>query len=372
MLETISPSPTLAEQLRERITTSGPITFCDWMRSALYDPQEGYYCRKDGKKWGREGDYRTSPEHSSLFAATFARYFAKLYDQLDRPLHWTIAEAGAGDGQFAKVVLRTLETYFPHVFAATSYVIDEVSLCSQARAREHLQAYAGRVEFKTLEEVSIDPGIVFSNELLDAFPVHRVTMSGGKLGEFYIDVDADGRFEWTLGAPSTTRIAEYLEECGVKLGQGQVTEVNLEIEEWLKSLAGRIQTGYVITVDYGAEAQELYPSSVADSRYLGTLRSLRRHQIVDDVLSRPGEQDLTTTVNWSLVRSVGEKLGFKVIEFERQDRFLLAAGFLEQLEIELQNTGDQAEKLRLSTAAREMILPDGMASHFQVFVQKKI
>src|SRR5687768_18101300 len=122
------PSPSgLAERLRERIRREGPITFCDWMRAALYDEPEGYYSRSDRQKWGRSADYRTSPERSSLFAATFARYFARLYEQLGRPAHWTIVEAGAGDGHFASGGLETLQAYFPSVFSATHYVIHEVS-----------------------------------------------------------------------------------------------------------------------------------------------------------------------------------------------------------------------------------------------------
>jgi SAM-dependent MidA family methyltransferase len=103
----------------------------------------------------------------------------------------------------------------------------------------------------------------------------------------------------------------------------------------------------------------------------GTLRGFHRHRFVDDLLARPGEQDLTTTVNWSFVRDVGARLGLEVVEFERQDKFLLAAGLLEQLAVEARQCEGEAERLRLSTAAREMILPDGMASHFQVLVQKK-
>lgn len=370
MIETVSTSE-LAEYLRERIKREGPITFCDWMRAALYDPNNGYYCRVDRTKWGREGDYRTSPERSSLFGATLARYFAKLYQDLGNPPLWTILEFGAGDGGFAAGVLQALELYFPHVFVATRYVIDEVSLHSQSLARKRLLPFADRVSFKSLDDVEIDLGVVFSNELLDAFPVHRVKMTAGRLREFYVDVAAEGKFEWTLGAPSSQRIAEHFEKCGVELGEGQVAEVNLEIEEWLNHLAGSIRTGYVITVDYGAEAAELYPATAANPRYFGTLRSFQRHQIIDDVLSCPGEQDLTTTVNWSFFSDVGEKLGFKVIEFERQDKFLLAAGLLEQLEVESQRAQGEAEKLRLSTAALEMILPTGMAASFQVLVQQK-
>jgi len=371
MIETIPNTSTLAARLRERIRSEGPIPFCDWMRAALYDPQDGYYCRTDRNKWGREGDYRTSPERSSLFAATFARYFAGLYEDLGRPAQWTIVEAGAGDGRFAGRVLQTLQRSFPDVFTATSYVIDEASSHSQSFARERLQPFADRVEFKKLGDAKIDPGVVFSNELLDAFPVHRVTIQENRLHEFYVNVGENGNFEWLLGAPprnSSARLLEYFKGCGIEPGEGQVAEVNLEIEEWLHRVAAKMRKGYVVTVDYGLAAEDLYSSPANQN---GTLRGFHQHEFVADLLARPGEQDLTATVNWSFVKSVGARLGLEVVEFERQDRFLLAAGLLEQLDAESRQCKDDTERLRISTAAREMILPDGMASHFQVLVQKK-
>jgi SAM-dependent MidA family methyltransferase len=371
MIETISKTAVLAERLRERIRRDGPITFCDWMKAALYDPDDGYYCRGSRSRWSREGDYRTSPERSGLFAATFARYFARLYDELSRPAEWTILEAGAGDGHFAEGVLETLQRSFPSVFAATSYVIDEVSSNARILAEPRLDSFADRIQFKKLDEVEINPGVVFSNELLDAFPVHRVTRHEGRLLEFYVNVGANGDFEWTVDAPGAglfARLNEYFAELGIQLGEGQIAEVSLETEDWLRQVADRMRAGYVVTVDYGAAAADLY-SPVADKR--GTLRGFQRHQFVDDLLARPGEYDLTTTVNWTFVKSAGERLGLRVVEFERQDKFLLAAGFLEQLELESRRSEGEAERLRMSTAAREMILPDGMAAHFQVLVQKR-
>src|SRR6267142_1458975 len=125
MIEAITNTSSLAVRLRERIRREGPLTFCEWMKAALYDSSEGYYCRSDRVRWGREGDYRTSPERSSLFAATFARYFDRLHEQLGRPSAWTILEAGAGQAHFAGGMLRTLQKFFPKVYAATSYVVDE-------------------------------------------------------------------------------------------------------------------------------------------------------------------------------------------------------------------------------------------------------
>jgi SAM-dependent MidA family methyltransferase len=367
MIDTLS----LAERICERIRRDGPITFSEWMRMALYDEHEGYYCRPDRDKWGKEGDYRTSPERSSLFAATFARYFAQLYEKLGHPARWTIVEAGAGDGRFCVGVLKTLQDSFPAVFAATRYVIDEAGSHSRSIARERLQLsnLYSRVAFMTLDEVEVDPGVVFSNELLDAFPVHRVVMQGGQLKEFYVAAGSDGDFQWSLDSPSTPRLADYFEQSGIQLAEGRATEVNLDVEEWLRKVSSKLHQGYLITVDYGAQANELYGSA---AREQGTLRSFYRHTLVENVLQRPGEQDITATVDWSSVERLGEALGLETIEFDRQDKFLLAAGLLSQLEVEMQRSQSEADKLRLSTAAREMILPDGMAAHFQVLVQKKM
>jgi SAM-dependent MidA family methyltransferase len=371
MIETIPNASALAARLRERIKNEGPIPFYEWMKAALYDPQDGYYCRTDQKKWGREGDYRTSPERSSLFAATFARYFAGLYAELGRPAKWTLVEVGAGYGHFAGGVLQTFQEFFPDVFAATSYVIDEVSLHSQSLARQRLEAFVDRVVFKELDDIQIDPGVVFSNELLDAFPVHRVTVDNHQLREFYVDVGASGNFEWLLNSPragALERYKKYFEDCGIELSEGQVGEISLDIEAWLGKVADKMRAGYLVTVDYGAAAEDLY-SSVR--RRSGTLRGFRRHEFVDDLLARPGEEDLTTTVNWSFVKSVGSRLGFEIIEFEQQDRFLMTAGAVDQLEVASRQCKSEAERLALSVAAREMILPVAMASHFQVLVQKK-
>lgn len=334
---------------------------------ALYDEEGGYYCRTDRQRWGRAGDYRTSPERSSLFAATFAGYFAGLYDELGCPPEWTIVEAGAGDGRFAVGVLETLRNSFPSVFEATRYVVDEASSHSRSLARARLEPFGDKVDCRRLDNVELDPGIVFSNELLDSFPVHRVAMRDDQLREFYVTAGANGEFQWTLDAPSTPRLAQFLEESRINLAEGQVTEVNLEIEDWLSTAARAIKAGYLITVDYGAHAEELYSSA----RCEGTLRGFYKHQLMENVLASPGEQDLTTTIDWSFVKRTGESLGLEVTQFDRQDKFLIAAGLLNQLATEALRTESEAEKLRLSTAAREMILPDGMAAHFQVLVQKK-
>jgi len=358
----------LSERLRERIQREGPISFCDWMKAALYDETDGYYCRA-GQRWGRAGDYRTSPERSVLFAATFARYFAKLYRELDSPAEWFLVELGAGAGNFAEIVLATLQLRSPEVFAVTKYVIDERSADSQTQARRRLARFSNQVQFARLETLGAVPaGVIFSNELPDAFAVHRVTFQQGKLLEFFVDATSAGTFEWRLLEPSTERLEQYLSANDVQLSEGQIAEVNLEIEDWLEQVSGKLKRGYLVTVDYGAESPELYSPA---GRPYGTLRGFKQHQIVADILSNPGEQDITSSINWTHVMRTGEPLGLETVDFARQDQFLLREGLLEELEQRVADSIDESERFALRTSAREMILPDGMASSFQVLVQRK-
>lgn len=301
------------------------------------------------KRWGKEGDYRTSPERSELFAATFARYFAKLYDELKQPSHWTIVEAGGGRGDFKTGVLRTLQEQFPQVFSATAYVPIETT--------------------EELEQLPpITAGIFFSNELLDAFPVHRLIQTEDGLAELYVAVDVNDKFVWSNGPVSTPALLEFCREYSIELEDGQIIDISLAIDNWVGSVAAKLESGYLIIVDYGAESYDLYDVSL---RPQGTLRAFSRHDFIDDVLAQPGDYDITSSVNWSQVQRAGARFGFTTVEYTQQDQFLLKAGLLDQLMREMSRLTSEADKLSLTAGARDMILPGGMGSSFQVLVQKR-
>ena len=237
------------------------------MKAALYDPLGGYYQRSDLERWGREGDYRTSPERSDLFAATFARYFAKLYDELQRP----------EDGRLSSVerVMEDLRQAFCarwQIGLHGSLTPRDMSFTTSSddalrRARERLIEFGERVEFcSDLELLSASQGIYFSNELLDAFPVHRVVKEPEGLSELYVSVDSSGSFDWSNGPLSTTPVVGVLLSIiRSSLRTGQIIEINLAIDDWLVEVAAQAREGFLITVDYGAEAAELYDSSATPS-----------------------------------------------------------------------------------------------------------
>ncbi|HEX6182553.1 MAG TPA: SAM-dependent methyltransferase [Pyrinomonadaceae bacterium] len=360
----------LAARLCGRIRREGPLTFRDWMDTALYDERGGYYQRRDAERWGRAGDYRTAPERSALFAATFARHFSRLHEELGRPHPFHIVESGGGSGRFAQGVLNTLRRDAPEVFDSLRYVFDEAGADSRERAAALLSPFADRIEFRRTSDIrqQLDAAVIFSNELLDAFPVHRVTMRGGRLREAYVGLndDDDDGFVFVEGEPSTNQLAEHFRQLGVTLAEGQTAEVNLDAGAWVRHAAEVVGRGFVVTVDYGDEAGGLYG---APHRREGTLRAFRRHELVEDALRDPGEQDLTTTVNWTQLIAEGESAGLKTLALERLDAFLLRAGLIEQLELESARAASEADIAALRLDAREMILPGGMASHFQVLEQ---
>ena len=362
-------SDPLSDRLRARIKQQGPIPFREWMAAALYDERDGYYCRADRIPQGRTGDYRTAPETSPLFAATFALYFSQLFADLKWPPSLTIFEAGAGSGEFARGVLTNLRKDSPEVFAVTSYVIDEVSPAARQRAAERLAEFSDRVTFRRLVEIEYPAaaGIVFSNEVIDAFPAHRIIRRDGTLRELFVGLNEDD-FVWVLGDLEKS-VTDYCERAGIKLSEGQIAEINLEAGRFVARSAGLLDRGYVVTVDYGAERDDLLGDP---NRHQGTLRAFRRHQFVDDVLARPGEQDLTTTVDWTQIMEAGDRAGLRTLRLERLDQFLLGQGLTSVLTEMATSIRDSAEALRLTTSSRELILPTGMAASFQVLVQEKL
>ncbi len=361
----------LAERLKKRIRHEGELSFREWMNAALYDSHSGYYCQADRTRWGRSGDYRTSPERSRLFAATFADYFARLSDELGSPKTFTILEYGAGDGTFARGVLSTLQQQRADVYAATKYLCVEMSHSAMMLCASALEPFRDRVELLTSNQPvdQIEAGVIFSNELIDAFPVHRVGVRQGHLRELFVGLDSQNDFIWVEREPGTPRLAEYFARYHVQLAEGQTAEVNLEAAGWLQQMAVTLNRGFLVTVDYGASAAELYQTP---ERFDGTLRAFSHHRLSLDILSDPGERDLTASINWTDLIETGRERGWQTIEFRRQDEFLLRAGLLQQLERLSAEILSEAQVMALRLGAREMILPEGLSAGFQVLVQSKV
>lgn len=335
------------EQLKliiiERIMSEGRITFRDFMDMALYHPDLGYYMTGETRT-GKAGDFVTSPTTSKMFGDFIGRFLKHTWEVLGKG-KFTIVEMGAERGLLVADIKEYLSEKEPGMFVNTEYF-----------AVEHGD---------TLPDV--DSGCFFSNELVDAFPVHRVQVGrGGHLKEVYVTYK-NGKFNEILDKPSTPGLEAYLKELEVKVPAGFKTEINLDAVDWIDRIGGHLKHGSLLTIDYGYESKELYQPYRAQ----GTLLGYKNHQVVDNPYTDIGNQDLTSHVNFSALMHWGEKAGFKTTLFTDQSHFLISQGF-EDIALSLRaEVKDDAEYYDKYLALKMLVMPEAMGETFKVLVQEK-
>jgi SAM-dependent MidA family methyltransferase len=317
----ITESAPLVAELRARIDRDGPMTFRDFMDAALYHPRHGYY-RTRASVIGRGGDFVTSPQVHPIFGALVGRQVAELWEAMDRPPRFDFVEQGAGQGALARDILRWAATAAPEFAAAARYTIVEPAALLRRAQAATLDELDSPPAVEWLDELpaAID-GCVLTNELLDAFPVHRVVCTGGELREVYVSHDG-ARFVDSPGAPSTDALRAYFDGIGVLPGEGCLAEVNLEAPRWIAHVASSLRRGFVLTFDYGYEAADLY----APWRRDGTLLCCYRQSASSDPYQRIGKQDITASVDFTTLRSAGERAGLATVAMTDQAQFLARLG----------------------------------------------
>ncbi|GBC81447.1 hypothetical protein HRbin10_00559 [bacterium HR10] len=356
----------LEEKLRARLRAEGPIPFRDFMEAALYDPEHGYYMRR--VTIGARGDYLTSAHLHPIFGELLAEKVRALFRELDAETpsdEWTLLEWGAGTGRLAADLLAAFERQ-PEA-RPIRYLICELSPRLREEQRRLLR---GRPNVTWVSERELGPecltGIILSNELLDSFPVHRVMREHGQWRELYVTL-RDEAFAWTLGELTRPEIARYFEQIGIELEEGQIADLAMDIVPWLERVASILKAGYVVTIDYGDTADRLYTRT----RPMGTLRCFSGRQLVSDPLARVGEQDITASVDFTLVMTAGQRLGLEVVEFKSQRALLMELGLLERASAWLQKATSSAEDVAARLALKHFLLTSDLGEQFKVLVQKK-
>lgn len=353
--------------LRNYIWHHGPVNFRDYMDFCLYHPQYGYYAA-DRAAIGKEGDFYTSASVHPVFGTLMAKQLVQMWELLERP-SWYIVEQGPGEGYLARDILDALAQRAPECYAHTRYLLLDVNEQACLRQRQLLAAHAGSVFWPaTYADIDNGVGVWLSNELLDAMPVHVVEMTAEGLREVFVDVKADGGLQERLQPLSSPALTERLVSLGIDLVPGNRYEVCLELQPWLKAVATHLQQGYVITVDYGYPAPQLYDPL----RRRGTLLCYRQHQAHEDFLAHPGEDDMTAHVDLTSLMRLGEEQGLYSCYCETQYHFLLALGFAAELETLCATAETQRQAEDLRRQAKHLILPDsGMGETFKVVIQAR-
>lgn len=356
----------LEELLAERIRRCGPIPFADFMRECLYHPLQGYYSKAESKRFS---DYYTSVDVHPIFGRLLARKFDEMWEQLGRPKGFWLVEVGAGVGRLGQHVLDFCEAQLTEFYRALKYVAVERSSSRREQATTRLQrhAVAGRLWISNEIPARIPAGCVFSNELIDALPVHRVMMGKGGLQEMFVGWN-NGRFVDVVAPVSACAINEYFATQGVTLIEAQHAEAGLEGCDWIMEVGRRIERGFVLTIDYGHRAAELF-----DGHHMrGTLLAYHGHRVTEDFYSSPGERDLTAHVNFTALETWGRRSGLETEEYTSQTAFLLALGQPNEFADLYDPEQTEAEQVRARLQLKTLIHPEGMGERFQVMLQRKV
>lgn len=344
------------------------------MELCLYHPEHGYYMQEQPRT-GTTGDYFTSSDLHPIFARLLARQAAEMWEILGCSSRFTWVEMGASRGLFAVDFLRWAAKARPDFCAALEYLVIEPGPRTRARLLERIAKENFRGRFRalaSLEELEPVIGCFFSNELVDAFPVHVVTRWAGRLKELYVAADGDNLRE-RLGPLCDSAVAADVARYANQLEEGCRVEVNRRAAQWISTVAEKLARGFVLTIDYGDLAEFLY----TPARPRGTLVAYRGHTVSEDFYSAPGEQDLTAHVNFTALMDAGKQAGLDAVGFTTQERFLMALGEVNGF-ADLDEPGQtEAESLDARLKLKRLIFPGdfegarGMGTIFKALVQSR-
>lgn len=353
------------------------ITFADYMNWVLYHPEYGYYSINK-PKLGAEGDFVTSPYLGSDFGEMLAEQFFQMWEILDYPNAFTLVEMGAGQGILASDILLYLQKKYPAFFKSLNYIIIEKSNFLKAQQQHQLKktlSDAISIQWCDLEDIPNNNiiGCFFSNELVDAFPVHQVIVQNKQLQEIYITLDSEVKFKEIIAELSTEKITDYFKLIDINLcsnfyPEGYRTEVNLVALDWMKTISTKLNQGFILTIDYGYTAQRYY----LPSRTEGTLQCYYQHRHHNDPYLNIGRQDITAHVNFTALQLYGKDWGIDAVGFTQQALFLMALGLGDRIAA-LSQPSDYSisEVLQRRECLHSLIDPMGLGN-FGVLLQSKL
>src|SRR5256712_7596875 len=287
------------------------------MGSALFGGGAGSYPRP--ASIGFAGDSLTAPALGPAFGRALARGVADLWRPMGRPQSWALVEAGAGRGILMRDLLGALERERSDAARGARPAIVDVS--PRMRAQQSLALEGRDLRWASVaHNLAPIQGVLFANEVLDAFPVHILVRTAEGVREVFV-AESGGRLVETLRAPSSPDLRWRIPQS---VPVGGRWETSPAAEGWVASLAAALVSGYLVLIDYGGDQTDLLSREGG-----GTVRGFARRQLVPDPLAEPGRHDLTATVNFTAIRRAAEGAGFRFAGSATQREVLLALGIRE-------------------------------------------
>ena len=302
------------------MAAEGDLSFSDFMATALYHPEFGYYAQGI-QQVGRGGDFFTSVSVGSLFGELLARRFLREWFDSGKPTRWRIIECGAHDGTLAADILASLKQLSAQAYTALEYAIAEPLAVLRQAQREKLSLFSEHTRHvSNAAELSDEPlpGIAFGNEVLDALPCDLIEWRGDCWLERRVAMDEAGRLIWQTSEIHDPRLLSKLRALGSDFPKGYRSELRSGLQEFLAPLAHALSSGLMLWLDYGFERADYYHPT----RREGTLRTFSKHRAGEDPLVFPGELDITAHVDFTAVEEAAQALGWQKTIFRNQGAWL--------------------------------------------------
>ncbi|HMB60925.1 MAG TPA: SAM-dependent methyltransferase [Xanthomonadales bacterium] len=344
----------LRDKILLEIAADGLIPFRRFMEMALYEPGLGYYSA-GLHKFGASGDFVTAPELGSLFAATLARQLGQVADELGA---YDILELGAGTGRLCADLLNNLaKDHQPNRYLILERSADLRSVQQHVIAAQ-VPNWQDRVKWISQPLTEPWDGVLLANEMIDALAVERFRIGVNGIEQLCVGFK-DEQFTWRhRAAPKDLDQAVY--SLGLTRQEAYVSEINLRLEDWLKTVSDGLRKGLALFIDYGYPQSEYY----LEERRQGTLMCHYRHRAHDNVFFWPGLQDITAFVDFTALAESAERCGLDMAGYTSQSMFLLACG-IDKI-IGRQIMKDESAALNIRAEARQLTMPDCMGERFQV------
>ncbi|HUB91781.1 MAG TPA: SAM-dependent methyltransferase [Dyella sp.] len=362
----LAHSEHLLQHLRETIAAHGPMPFSQYMERCLYAPGLGYYSA--GKtKFGEAGDFVTAPELGELFARCVVQAVQPVLAMLGSEADFL--ELGGGSGAFAEAALLALAE---NGVLPRRYLILEPSADLRERQRERLIAALPAAVMARVAWIDRPPeenwrGILFANEVIDALPTTRFVVRDGEVYEEYVTLDGEARL-MRVDRPADALVAGAVRHVERDLGRpfanGYRSEILPQLPYWMQAIAGSLEAGLMLFIDYGYVRREFYLPERQD----GTLMAHYRHRAHSDPLHLPGLNDLTASVDFTALAEACNSAGFDVAAYLPQAHFLIAAGLQDVFERAYEQAPDDAARYRLAQQVKKLTLPDQMGERFQAML----
>ncbi len=338
----------LLSVLRERIHADGPLSIEDFMQIVLHDPAHGYY--RQGVPVGRDGDFSTAPEHSQMFGEMVGVWCIQVWEQLGKPDPFVLLELGPGRGTLMHSLLTGLAGQTAFCSALRLYFL-ESNMAFRAMQSERLSAFHP-IHIDTLDVLPDLPLIAIGNEFFDTFPMRQFIYRKDGWHERMVALSGDRLV--TTDGPLTEKPEGFIDE--IKLKDGWFFETSPRSLSLIGTLSQRMRArgGAGLLIDYGYDV----PTGS------DTLFALRGHKHTD-ILSRPGETDVTGDVDFGAFRRVAQAQGTHVWGPTGQGDFFSALGIAFRAHQLRRNSPEHADKI--DEELYKLTHPSAMGAWFKVF-----